>query len=226
MKTFKIYMDMLASNHILAAGATGCGKSTLLDALIYSTFFLERSPILYLIDPKRVDLRKWRNLRNVEKRVTELNDAIALLREILEIMEERYRVMEALDQEQTEERHIYVFIDEVADLLTNKSYCKDATYLIMRIAALGRAAGVHIIMASQQIKADILDTSITNNFTCRCAMKTATSIQSRIILNGIAGAERLPDHGYGIVSIGSKTDTYQLPKIDRSDIEEIIAKNI
>ena len=140
MITYQVYRDMLEKGNILIAGSAGSGKSTLIDALIY-TACLDGSgndiaPIFYLIDPKRIDMRKYRNMRIVARRTTENEDSVILLQDVIDIMEKRYKEMEKADTDFYNGRPIYVVIDEMADLvLTNKQ----VSPLIQRIAQLGRA---------------------------------------------------------------------------------------
>ena len=222
MKTFSVYQELIKKNHILIAGSAGSGKSTLIDALIY-TACLDNGrgmPTFYLIDPKRIDLRKYRNMRCVAKRVTEADEAIILLNHVIEIMEDRYKTMERNDTTKCNEPDIYVVIDEVADLILTDG--KIISPLIQRIAALGRAARIHLVMATQTVLATIISTPIKNNFDAVIALRVATANQSRVILDE-NGAERLPEHGYGIVRLPQVIRTYELPMIPEEDIKTVIA---
>jgi S-DNA-T family DNA segregation ATPase FtsK/SpoIIIE len=218
-KTYNLYTDLLACNHILIAGSAGSGKSTLIDGLMHSAMFLKTAPTFYLIDPKRVDLRKYRNVRLVARRVTEAEDAIAVLNDVLEVIEDRYKEMEKQDRVLTIRNDIYVVIDEVADLIL--THGKEVTPLIQRIAQIGRAAKVHLIMATQTVLASILSTPIKNNFDCIVGLRTATANQSRVII-GINGCEKLPRFGQGIVSLPAEIKRYKLPQIPAEDLQEVI----
>ena len=220
MKTFQIYQDLIKAGHILIGGSTGSGKSTLIDALIYTACLGEgTAPTFYLIDPKRISLRKYRNMKIVAKRVTEMQDAIMLLQDVNKIMDDRYTRMEQADTDFCNERKIYVVIDEFADLVLN--YGKQVTPLIQRLAAMGRQCNISVIMATQTVLASIVSTPIKNNFTATVALRTKLASQSRLIAD-VAGAEKLPEHGYGLVSFPQTVRIYELPKIPDEDIKKLI----
>ena len=215
---YSVIEDMLTYGHILVAGSAGSGKSTLMDLFIYSACFLPNEPAIYLVDPKKVDLWKYRNMKNVVRYVDEPGDAVAMFRKLIDTMEKRFDTIRSKNQTMTDEQRIYIFIDEVADLVDEH---KEVVPLIKRLVRLGRAAGIIVVMATQTLLADILETSITSNITCRVALKTATSAQSRCIV-GVSGAERLPQHGYGIIAKGSEIKTYELPKVPDADLKAVI----
>jgi len=218
--SYPIYKDFILKNHnILIAGSQGSGKSTLIDCLMYSAMCKNPAPTFYLIDPKRVDLRKYRNVRLVAKRVTEVDEAVDLLKDVIELMENRYREMERLDQVKTTKNDIYVVIDEVADLILTNG--KEVTPLLQRIAQLGRAAKIHLILATQTVLATILSTPIKNNFDCIIGLRTATANQSRVII-GENGTEKLPRHGEGIIHTPAEIKRYKLPPIPEEQLNALI----
>lgn len=205
--------------HFLIAGTQGSGKSTLINGLIHSICFKNPTPELYLIDPKRVDLRKFRNMRIVKKRATEGCEAIAILNEVINVMENRYKAMEKADLDLYDGNDIYVIIDEIADLMDTNG--KEVIPLLKRIAQLGRAAKIHLIVATQILLAEIIKTAISGNFDTKIALRTVTANQSRVIL-GINGAEQLPRHGYGIIYNADGIKRYELPKIPDSELNKVI----
>lgn len=218
--TYSVYNDVTTNGtHILIAGTQGSGKSTLINGLIHSICYKNPTPTLYLIDPKRVDLRKFRNMKIVKKRATEGCEAIALLNDVINVMENRYKEMERADIDLYNGNDIFVIIDEIADLMDTNG--KEVIPLIKRIAQLGRAARVHLIVATQILLAEIIKTAISGNFDTKIALRTVTANQSRVIL-GINGAEQLPRHGYGIIYNADGIKRYELPKIPDEELHRVI----
>jgi S-DNA-T family DNA segregation ATPase FtsK/SpoIIIE len=218
--TFSTYDEVLEKGtHILIAGTQGSGKSTLINGLIHSLCYRDPSPDLYLIDPKRVDLRKFRNMRLVKKRVTEGCEAAALLTDIINTMENRYKEMENKDIDLYDGKDIFVIIDEIADLIDTNG--KEIIPLLKRIAQLGRAAKIHLIVATQILLAEIIKTAISGNFDTKIALRTVTANQSRVIL-GINGAESLPRYGYGIIYNADGIKRYALPPIPKEELDKAI----
>lgn len=217
---YPLYRDMLNYNHILICGTAGCGKSTMIDGLMQAALCRNPAPTFYLIDPKCVDLMQYKKVRLVKKRVTETEDAIEVLKHVIKVMENRFSVMEKQNIKITAENDIYVVIDEVADLIaTNK---KEVMPLLQRIAQKGRAAKIHLILATQVLLCGILGTEVRGNFDCIVAMRTATANQSRVIL-GESGAEKLPKHG--IVYMINPDDgigKYKVPKIPDEMLQQVI----
>jgi S-DNA-T family DNA segregation ATPase FtsK/SpoIIIE len=214
-----LYHDLITeNNHILIAGATRSGKSVLIDELILAALCKGNSYFI-MIDPKRVDLRKYRKLNNLIERVTDTQEAIRVLNDVIDVMEKRYKEMEANDQVKTTRPRIYVIIDEVADLILTNG--KEITPLLQRIAALGAAAGISLVMATQTVLATILSTPIKNNFDCIIGLRTATANQSRVII-GENGTERLPRHGAGIIRTPQEIRRYKLPMTDPAILQEVI----
>lgn len=218
-QTYQLYDELLNCNHILIAGSTGTGKSKLIEGLIHSALYRQPTPIFYMIDPKRVDLRKFRNLKPLVKRATETDDIIAMLNEIVDVMENRYKIMEQNDKDIYEGPDIYVIIDEVADLILTRG--KQVTPLIQRITQFGRAARIHCIMATQTVLREVISTPIKNNFDCLICLRVAMPSQSRTAI-GISGAENLPKHGYGIINKDSEIKTYKLEMIPAEELERAI----
>ena len=216
-----LYRDMLNKNHILIAGSTGCGKSTLIRSLLFTAMARNPAPEFILIDPKRVDLRKFKDLKLTKRRVTEMNDTLAVLNEIIDTMEERYKDMEARDLDITDKTDIYVVIDEVADLILDRGNGKQIESYIIKIAQLGRAAKVHLIMATQTVLKETCGTLIRNNFDCIVGMRTATAIQSRTIF-GISGTEKLPEHGVAIVQMNGTIEMYKIEPTPDDNLNAMI----
>ena len=121
---------------------------------------------------------------------------------------------------------VYVIIDEVADLLTDTANKRVFSPMIQRLAQLGRAARITVIMASQVCLASVISTPIKCNFSSRLALRTATAQDSRNILD-MKGAETLPDprtegKAYGIWRHGADVDMWVLPRYDDAERQRLI----
>lgn len=218
--TYSLYDRMLDYNHILICGTAGCGKSTLIDGLMQSALCRDPAPTFYLIDPKCVDLMQYRKVKLVKQRVTENEDAVDLLNEVIKVMQQRYDDMEKAEIKITNEPDIYVVVDEVADIIA--THKKQVMPLLQRIAQKGRAAKIHLILATQVLLCGILGTEVRGNFDCIVAMRTATANQSRVIL-GTSGAEKLPKHGSSyIINPDDGIGRYKIPMIPEEEIKKSI----
>ena len=114
------YVDLLDAPHILVAGATGSGKSVFLRGLLQTITAL-RGPddaTLVLIDPKRVELSVWRQTRHCVAYATEPSDVARLLDRVIKLMEQRYSALQKAGRVEWTGGHVYVVVDELADLLT------------------------------------------------------------------------------------------------------------
>lgn len=187
------YADMLAAGHTLIAGAQGSGKSTVMTGLIHTALYQSPAAVqMILIDPKRVDLVEYRNLPHVLRYATEDNQIADALRYAVDVMEARFKDMARRNLKLYDGATLYIFIDEVADLMTDATNKRTFMPLIQRLAQKGRAAKVTVIMATQCTLRTVIDTSVKCNFPCRLALRTATAQDSRNIIDQ-AGAEQLPN---------------------------------
>ncbi len=211
-----IYAELNKMPHLLIAGATGSGKSVCINTIICSILMRARPDEvkLILIDPKKVELSNYNGIPHLLAPV--VNDpkkAAATLREVVSEMERRYDLFAAANVRKIEtynsyiERkneelskdeqldklpYIVVVLDEVADLMMVAS--KDVEDCIMRIAQLARAAGIHLIVATQRPSTDIITGVIKANIPSRIAFAVSSSIDSRTILDCV-GAEKLLGKG-------------------------------
>lgn len=188
-------LDMLRQPHLLIAGSTGSGKSVLINSLVYTALYKPPTvAALILIDPKRVELHDFAGLPHCIRYASEPDEIAATLAETVTLMENRYKRMQAARQKQTTERDIYVIIDEFADLMTTQK--RETLPFLVRIAQLGRAANMHLIIATQRPTRDVVNGQIKVNIDSRVALRCPTAQDSRNIIN-IKGAETLPRFGYG-----------------------------
>ena len=186
--------------HLLIAGATGAGKSVAINAFIASILFkATRDQVrLLMIDPKRIELSVYDDIPHLlHPVVVEAKMASRALLWAVREMERRYRLLEerrvksfATYNQVAEEKlpYIVVIVDELADLMMVAS--KDVETSIARLAQMARAAGMHIILATQRPSVDVLTGLIKANFPTRISFKVSSKVDSRTILDG-SGAEHL-----------------------------------
>lgn len=217
----KLFDDMIQENHLLIAGATGSGKSVVLNGIIARLLFnAPPENKLILIDPKRVELSIYKDLPHCIGYASEPEAISILLGHCIDEMEKRYKEMESQRLRKYEKGHIYIIIDEYADLvLTSK---KETENKIQRIAQLGRAANIHIILATQCVLAEVINTKIKCNFPARIALKTSNAQDSRNIIDR-SGAELLPRYGQCIYHNPIDGDLiYNVPMVPDEEINKLI----
>ncbi len=186
--------------HLLIAGATGAGKSVAINAFIASILFkaTPEQVRLLMIDPKRIELSVYDDIPHLlHPVVVEAKMASRALLWAVREMERRYRLLEerrvksfATYNQVAEEKlpYIVIIVDELADLMMVAS--KDVETSIARLAQMARAAGMHIILATQRPSVDVLTGLIKANFPTRISFKVSSKVDSRTILDG-SGAEHL-----------------------------------
>lgn len=216
---WKVYADMLSATHTLIAGTTGSGKSVVLRGILHALIcnYSPSNAVYYLVDPKRTELKVYRDIDQFCAGYgTESSQAVRILKEVSNIMESRYKVLADTDEDTWTGRHIYVVIDELADLMISADG-KRIKLLLQKITQLGRAAGIHIICATQCPNRKIIPAEITLNFTSRIALRCVSSVESRQIVQ-VAGAEKLPKHGKAIMLNEDGIQDISLPLVEKSDI--------
>lgn len=218
------FADMLSQPHLLIAGATGSGKSVVINGIMTTALYHlpgdgPGAVSFILIDPKRVELIQYAQLPHTLAYATEPEQFVSALSYAMNICESRYRVMQAQRVRKYSGGDLYVVIDEFADLMTTMG--KAVKPLIQRLAQIGRAARVHIILATQTPIAKILPTEIKCNFDSRVGLRTRSAQDSRNIL-GFTGLERLPQYGQGIYMKPSGDELYNIPMIPDAEIDRLV----
>jgi S-DNA-T family DNA segregation ATPase FtsK/SpoIIIE len=201
--------DLTRMPHLLIAGATGAGKSVCLNAII-STLISCRSPDdvkLLMIDPKMVELTGYNGVPHLQTPVvTEMDKVVGALRLTLREMERRYTLFSKLgvrnldgyrlkiaDEAGAEALpYLAVIIDELADLMMTAP--DEVETLLVRLAQMARATGIHLIIATQRPSVDVLTGLIKANVPSRIAFAVSSVTDSRVILD-MPGAERLLGRG-------------------------------
>ena len=210
-----IVADLAKMPHLLIAGTTGSGKSVMINSIVV-TLLMRTVPEdvrLIMVDPKRVELAGYNGLPHLYVPVvTEPKQAASALQWGVSEMERRLKVFERLGvrniatfnakQQQGDFEHydnppakmpyLVIIIDELSDLMMVAG--KDVEASIVRIAQLGRAAGIHLIVATQRPSSNVVTGLIKANITNRIAFNVATGIDSRVIIDQM-GAEKLTGLG-------------------------------
>ena len=221
---FNLYVNLLRQPHLLIAGATGSGKSVVVNGLISTALFnapgRQTGGVEFiLIDPKRVELAQYRQLRHTLLYASEPQDFLYVLDEAMQITEEdRYRTMQAQGVRRWTGGDLYIIIDEFADLMTTQR--RAVQPVIQRLAQIGRAAKVHLIIATQTPISKVLPTEIKCNFDARVGLRTR-SRQDSINILGHAGLETLPRYGEGVVMLPEGETLYKIPMVEDAEIERL-----
>ena len=201
-------IDLVQTPHLLIGGATNSGKSVLVNSIICSILF-RKSPDevrLFLIDPKIVELKLYNGCRHLLTPViTEPKKAFQALQYCISEMERRYTLLDALgvrdirafNKKAKKEKvqrlpYIVIVIDEFADLMATTG--KELESTLARLAAMARAIGIHMVLATQRPSIDVITGLIKANIPSRIAFMVANKFDSRIIIDAV-GAEKLLGKG-------------------------------
>ncbi len=230
--------DLAKMPHLLIAGATGSGKSVCLNGII-ATFLLTKTPDdlrLIMIDPKMVEMAGYEGVPHLQSPVvTEMNKVVSALRAVLREMERRYQLFSRLgvrnidgyelrrSTEPTLEKMPYmvVIIDELADLMMTTP--DEVETILVRLAQMARATGIHLIIATQRPTVDVLTGLIKANVPARIAFAVTSLTDSRVILD-VAGAERLLGRGDMLFMPPDAAKPYRIQGsyIDDQDLHQIV----
>jgi len=200
-----VFGDLAKMPHILVAGATGSGKSVCLNAILAS-LLVSATPDqvqLLMIDPKRVELPVYNGIPHLIKEViTDARLAAGALLEITKEMDSRYerfakagvRKIEEYNAKYPQENlpYVVIVIDELADLMLVAPAKVES--MIMRLAQLARATGIHLVVATQRPSVDVITGLIKANIPSRIAFAVSSQVDSRVIID-MNGAERLLGRG-------------------------------
>lgn len=220
-----LFVDMLEEPHLLIAGATGSGKSVLENGLLHTALYQSPTQTQFiLIDPKRVELIDYKKLPHTLKYASEPAEMIQALNYAMEITENRYKAMQARHIKEWDGGHVYVVIDELADLMTTARNLVQP--IIQRIGQIGRAAKVHLLACTQCPLAVVIPTPIKVNFTGIVGLRTATAQHSRNIID-MNGCELLPNprttgKANGYYKQGADCTLWNLPRIENEEMQRII----
>jgi len=202
-----VSLDLARAPHVLIAGTTGSGKSVAINVMLCS-LLLSKTPNelqLILIDPKRVELSSYRDLPHLLAPVaTETGDAVSVLSWCVSEMERRYTALEQARSKSIEALglpRIVVVIDEYADLSAQSDDVEDLT---VRLAQKARAAGIHLVIATQHPIAKVVTSVLKNNVPARVCCRVANDSASRVVLDE-GGADALLGMGDSLCILPGQT---------------------
>ena len=228
---FPVTGDLSSMPHLLIAGTTGSGKSVCINTIILSLLY-RHSPDkckFILIDPKMLELSTYEGIPHLLCPViTEAKRAASVLGWVVKEMESRYRLMTRegvrnIDGYNSKHKlpmpYIVVIVDEMSDLMLVAG--KEIEGYIQKLSQMARAAGIHIIMATQRPSVDVITGTIKANFPTRISFQVTSKIDSRTIL-GEQGAEQLLGKGDMLyMSSANKIVRIHAPYVSESEIEKI-----
>ncbi len=231
-----IVASLLKVHHLLVAGSSGFGKSFFVKQLLVGLLQSSRHIQLYLIDLKKgVEMKVFEKLENVVVAKDSVS-AIQCLDVVAREMDRRFEYLEKmgyteLDCERDQLDRIVVMIDEASELFTIikssksiKASAESARDLADRITKLGRVAGIHLIVATQKVVKETIDTRVQLNINARMIFRVNTKEGSMTVL-GNKVAHDLPElGGRGIWSVGSRDLLVQTPKLDNKEVGVKVAE--
>jgi len=216
--------------HVIIAGQTGSGKSVALTAtLAHLVTHAEPSQLqLLLIDPKRVELAPFGGLRHLWRPVvTDAAEAPEVLEAVVAEMDGRWKMLEAAGRKHVADLpdpppYLVVVVDELADLMMIAG--KRVEGAIVRLLQLGRAAGIHLVLATQRPSTDVITGLIKTNAPSRLVFAVSSHTDSNVAL-GQSGAERLLGAGDGLwwPAGASQPERIQAPFLSDGELEEMLA---
>ena len=223
--------DLASMPHLLIAGTTGSGKSVCINTIILSLLYRhtpDRCKFI-LIDPKMLELSTYEGIPHLLCPViTEAKKAASVLGWVVKEMESRYKLMtkegvKNIDGYNTKHTlsmpYIVVVVDEMSDLMLVAG--KEIENYIQKLSQMARAAGIHIIMATQRPSVDVITGTIKANFPTRISFQVTSKIDSRTIL-GEQGAEQLLGKGDMLyMSSANRIVRAHAPFVSESEIEKI-----
>ena len=223
--------DLFSMPHLLIAGTTGSGKSVCINTIILSLLYkyTPEKCNLILIDPKMLELSAYEGIPHLLCPViTESKKATAALGWAVKEMENRYKLMTSVSVKNIDgynskhKKHmpyIIVIVDEMSDLMLIAG--KEIENYIQRLSQMARAAGIHIIMATQRPSVDVITGTIKANFPTRISFQVSSKIDSRTIL-GEQGAEQLLGKGDMLfMSAANRIVRIHGPYVSESEIEKV-----
>jgi S-DNA-T family DNA segregation ATPase FtsK/SpoIIIE len=223
--------DLTSMPHLLIAGTTGSGKSVCINTIILSLLYRHTPDKckFILIDPKMLELSTYEGIPHLLCPViTEAKKAASVLGWVVKEMESRYRLMTKegvrnIDGYNTKHKlpmpYIVVVVDEMSDLMLVAG--KEIESYIQKLSQMARAAGIHIIMATQRPSVDVITGTIKANFPTRISFQVTSKIDSRTIL-GEQGAEQLLGKGDMLyMSSANRIVRIHAPFVSDNEIEKI-----
>ena len=226
-----ITSDLSLMPHLLIAGTTGSGKSVCINTIILSLIYKHTPDIckFILIDPKMLELSTYEGIPHLLCPViTEAKKASSVLGWVVKEMESRYRLMTKVgvrnidgynEKHKVKMPYIVVIVDEMSDLMLVAG--KEIENYIQKLSQMARAAGIHIIMATQRPSVDVITGTIKANFPTRISFQVTSKIDSRTIL-GEQGAEQLLGKGDMLyMSSANRITRIHAPYVSEIEIDKV-----
>ena len=223
--------DLSTMPHLLIAGTTGSGKSVCINTILLSLLFRHKPNLckFILIDPKMLELSTYEGIPHLLCPViTEAKKAATVLGWVVKEMENRYKLMTKVgvrniggynSKHKLPMPYIVVIVDEMSDLMLVAA--KEIENYIQKLSQMARAAGIHIIMATQRPSVDVITGTIKANFPTRVSFQVSSKIDSRTIL-GEQGAEQLLGKGDMLyMSSANRITRIHAPFVSENEIEKI-----
>ena len=223
--------DLSSMPHLLIAGTTGSGKSVCINTILLSLLYRHKPNLckFILIDPKMLELSTYEGIPHLLCPViTEAKKAATVLGWVVKEMENRYKLMTKVGvrniggynkKHRLPMPYIVVIVDEMSDLMLVAG--KEIENYIQKLSQMARAAGIHIIMATQRPSVDVITGTIKANFPTRVSFQVSSKIDSRTIL-GEQGAEQLLGKGDMLyMSSANRITRIHAPFVSESEIEKI-----
>ncbi len=223
--------DLSTMPHLLIAGTTGSGKSVCINTILLSLLYRHKPNLckFILIDPKMLELSTYEGIPHLLCPViTEAKKAATVLGWVVKEMENRYKLMTKVgvrniggynSKHKLAMPYIIVIVDEMSDLMLVAG--KEIENYIQKLSQMARAAGIHIIMATQRPSVDVITGTIKANFPTRVSFQVSSKIDSRTIL-GEQGAEQLLGKGDMLfMSSANRITRIHAPYVSENEIEKI-----
>lgn len=228
-----VVADLTGLPHLLIAGATGSGKSVCINAIVGSLLLTCRPDKLrmLMVDPKRVELTPFNGVPYlIAPVIVDTEEVLVVLRAVQNEMMRRYKLMENMGVRNIEGYNrkakesmpfLVVIIDELADLMMSAAY--EAEQSLVRLAQLGRATGIHLILATQRPSVNVVTGLLKANIPARIAFAVASQVDSRVILDAV-GAEKLLGKGDMLLlsPASPKPTRVQGTFVDDREIEKLV----
>lgn len=215
-----------SSSHVMIAGNTRSGKSTVLHGIMGDVLrtYSPAEVKFVLLDPKRVELKRYKDLPHTIGYAQTQVDAISLLRSLADLMERRYQDMEnypaSAETPKYQGTRIYVVVDELMPLVIGQHKAEFIRLFTLLLSQAG-AANIWFIVGTQAPRRDVLPGTIMLYFTFVLGLSMSSAIESRCAM-GVAGCEKLPLHGKALVKYGPERMTATLYNTDLREVQKLI----
>lgn len=225
------------SPHLLIGGTTGSGKSEALNILLFSLvkFYSPEELKLILVDPKGTELEKFSQVPHLLHPIgIDDSEALDLLKIAVEEMQTRYekikstrsRTIAEFNSKVPKEEQLarwLIVLDEYGDLTQDPNSKKLIEHELIRIAQKARAAGIHLIIATQKPSADVISTNLRSNLPAQLSLRVKSGTESRVIMDQ-GGAETLNGNGDAYFKLGGSVIRVQCGLVSEADSNEVLEK--